>query len=175
MNDFGFKMLSPENWLEPEWFMGAFKTIKDSTISDISQDDWFKRFFKAQLDRNVPLEIRKLFEVARGAATYGYFFYPLYTLAGQQLYRVVEAAVSVKCKSMGASRRTVRTFQDKLFFLRAENIIPQGEWIWWDSIRELRNHSSHPKVQTIVFPQDTLYDLSSIAKHINDLFAEHTT
>lgn len=79
MNDLGFKMLSPENWLEPEWFMGTFKTIKESTISDISQDDWFKRFFKAQLDPNVPLEIRKLFEVARGAATYGYFFYPLYT------------------------------------------------------------------------------------------------
>ncbi len=174
MSDLGFKTLSPENWLEPEPVMSALKTISlnDSTVSHISRDQWLSRFLKAQLDSAVPLEIRKLFEVARGAATYGYFFYPLYTLAGQQLYRVAETAISIKCKSLGTTRREVRTFQDKISFLQEQNVIPQHDWIWWDSIRRLRNYSSHPKHQTIVFPQDTLYDLSSVAKHINDLFDE---
>src|SRR5882672_4084968 len=116
MSDLGFKTLSPENWLEPEPVMSVFKTISlnDSTVSHISRDQWLSRFLKAQLDSAVPLEVRRLFEVARGAATYGYFFYPLYTLAGQQLYRVAETAISIKCKSLGATRREVRTFQDKI-------------------------------------------------------------
>ena len=172
MSDFGFKTLSTENWLEPEWFMSAIKTISptDGTPIEISRDQWLNRFLKPQLHAVVPFEIRKLFEVARGAATYGYFFYPLYTLAGQQLYRVAEAAVSAKCKSLGAPPRKTKRFQDKISFLQTANVIPQEDWIWWDSIRQLRNHTSHPKTQTIVMPHDTLYDLSSVAKHINALF-----
>ena len=173
MSGLGFKALSAENWLEPESFLSAIKTMSptDGTIIEISREQWLNRFLRPQLNGPVPFEIRKLFEVARGAATYGYFFWPLYTLAGQQLYRVAEAAVSAKCKSQGASRRKTKTFEDKISFLLDRNVIPQDAWIWWDSIRQLRNHTSHPKSQTIVMPHDTLYDLSSVAQHINDLFA----
>ncbi len=141
MNKLGFKKLSAENWLEPESVMSAFVTLslKDFTKSPISADEWVNRFLKPQLDPTVPFEIHKLFEVARGAAAYGCFFYPLYTLAGEQLYRVAEAAVSAKCKLLGAKSRKVRSFQNKISFLHEENVILQQDWIWWDSIRHLRN------------------------------------
>jgi len=32
-----------------------------------------------------------MYEAARASMCYGYFFYPLYTLATQQLFRVAEA------------------------------------------------------------------------------------
>lgn len=173
MSGLGFKALSTENWLEPELFLSAIQTLSpiDGTIVEISREQWLSRFLKPQLNATVPVEVRKLFEVARGAATYGYFFWPLYTLAGQQLYRVAEAAASLKCKSLGASRRKTRTFEQKISFLSDRNVIQQDAWIWWDSIRQLRNLASHPESQTIVMPHDTLYDLSSVAQHINDLFA----
>jgi hypothetical protein len=41
----------------------------------------------------VPEPIRELFDVARGAMIYGWFFYPLFRLGEDQLHRVVEAAV----------------------------------------------------------------------------------
>jgi hypothetical protein len=173
MNNLGFKKLSAENWLEPESVMSAFiqVSLKDFTKFPISADDWVNRFLKPQLDHNVPVEILKLFEVARGAAAYGYFFYPLYTLSVEQLYRIAEAAVSAKCKLLGAKSCKVRRFQDKISFLREQNVILQQDWIWWDSIRQLRNYASHPERQTIMMPHDTLYNLSSVAKHINGLFA----
>ena len=74
----------------------------------------------------VPAEIHDLFAVARGAMLYGYFFYPLYTLAAEQLYRVVEAAVSYKYELAGGPKKMSRpktgkttkpTFEDKIDWL----------------------------------------------------------
>lgn len=173
MNNLGFKKLTAENWLEPDSVMSAFAKIslRDLTKSPISADEWVNRFLTPQLDLSVPIEILRLFEVARGSIVYGYFFYPLYTLAGEQLYRIAEAAASAKCALLGAKSRKVKRFVDKISFLQEQNILSQQDWIWWDSVRDLRNYSSHPKDQTILMPHNVLYDLANVAKHINQLFA----
>lgn len=173
MSNLGFKKLTAENWLEPESVMSACVKIslKDLTKSPISADEWVNRFLKPQLDPTVPIEILRLFEVARGSIAYGYFFYPLYTLAGEQLYRVAETAASVKCNLLGGKPRKINRFEDKIYFLQGQNIISQQDWTWWDSIRHLRNYASHPKDQTILMPHHVLYDLADVAKHINQLFA----
>ena len=146
-------------------------SLTDFTKSSISADEWIDRFLKPQLDPIVPVEILRLFEVARGSIVYGYFFYPLYTLAGEQLYRVAEAAASAKCQLLGAKSRRVKRLEDKISFLQGQNVISQQDWVWWDSIRHLRNYASHPKDQTILIPKDVLSDLASVAEHINQLFA----
>lgn len=173
MNNPSFKTLTSENWLEPESVMSIFVTLSlnDGGTSPISADGWIERIGRPQLDPTVPVEIIKLFEVARGSMAYGYFFYPLYTLAGEQLYRVAETAASAKCKLLGASSRRVKIFEDKIAFLRQQNVISQPDWIWWDSIRHLRNFASHPEYQTIRMPYDVLSTLVGVAKHINQLFA----
>lgn len=43
---------------------------------------------------HVPKDIQVLFEVAKEAMVYGYYLYPLYNLATEQLYRVTEEAVT---------------------------------------------------------------------------------
>ena len=173
MSNLGFKTLTPENWLEPEAVMSIFVTLslKDGSTSPISADGWIERIGRPQLDPAVPVEILKLFEVARGSMAYGYFFYPLYTLAGEQLYRVAETAASTKCKLLGAHSRRVKRFEDKIAFLQQQNVISQQDWIWWDSIRHLRNFASHPERQSILMPYDVLTSLAGVAKHINQLFA----
>lgn len=172
MNGLGFKILTSENWLEPESVMSIFVTLslKDGSTTPISAEGWIDRIRRPQLDPAVPVEILKLFEVARGSMAYGYFFYPLYTLAGEQLYRVVETAASAKCRMLGAKSHEVKTFQHKIAFLQRQNVISQQDWIWWDSIRHLRNFASHPECQTIVMPYDVLSTLARVAKHINQLF-----
>jgi hypothetical protein len=131
-------------------------------------EDWATQFLNPHLDERVPEEVRSLFEVARGALAYGYFFYPLFTLAAEQLYRVAEAAVSAKCTLLGAPKRF--SFQEKIQFLLDRNVIAGENFPQWNAVRLLRNKSSHPKEQTILTPGMVATMLEQIAKRINELF-----
>src|SRR5919202_1342535 len=96
----GIKILTTENWLQPDPTSTIFAQVSssDGSVSPMSGNDWVALFLKPSLVEAVPEDVRKLFEVARGALAYGYFFYPLYTLAGEQLFRVAECSVSAKCQ-----------------------------------------------------------------------------
>jgi len=135
----------------------------------MSGEDWVEQFLEPSLTAKIPDDVRKLFEVARGALAYGYFFYPLYTLASEQLFRVVECAVSAKCDILGAPKR-VKRFKDKIDFLLGKNIISRQDFIWWDAIRNFRNLVSHPQQQNILPPGAVATTLSRIAEEINGLF-----
>src|SRR5947199_4604690 len=166
----GIKILTAENWLQPDPTSTIFVQVSapDGNISPMSGDDWVKLFLQPSLAKTVPEEVRKLFEVARGASAYGYFFYPLYTLANEQLFRVVECAVSTKCQLLGAPKR-VKTFQEKIGFLSDKNIISNQDFFWWDAVRNLRNLSSHPQEQAILPPGAVASTLYRIAEQINGL------
>src|SRR2546423_7399041 len=103
----GIKALTIENWLQPDPTSTIFVQLShsDGSVSPMSGEDWAAQFLTPSLAATVPEELRKLFEVARGAMAYGYFFYPLYALAGEQLYRVAEAAVSEKYTRLGATKK----------------------------------------------------------------------
>jgi len=167
----GIKALTISNWLQPDPASSIFAQLShaDGSVSSMSGDDWAAQFLGPDLDDRVPEEVRGLFEVARGALTYGYFFYPLFTLAAEQLYRVAEAAVSAKCELLGAPKRL--SFQNKIQFLLDRNVIPGESFPQWDAIRLLRNQASHPQEQTILTPGMVATMLDQIAKRINDLFA----
>jgi hypothetical protein len=112
-----------------------------------------------------------LFEVARGALVYGYFFYPLYTLASDQLYRVAEGAVAHKCKSMEAPGAP-RAFMKRIDWLVVQGAIPQEDQVQWHAFRKLRNAASHPERQKIIMPVMALTRLSIVAERINGLFGD---
>ncbi len=135
----------------------------------MSGEDWAEQFLGPALGGTVPGEVIRLFEVARGALAYGYFFYPLYTLAGEQLYRVAEAAVSEKCALLGAPKRS--TFQDKIKFLLGRGVIADADFVRWDVVRMLRNLSSHPRRQNILPPGAVATTLYTVAEMVNSLFA----
>jgi hypothetical protein len=84
--------------LEPEEILKEFVNLSsDGHLRSITSEEWAQRILEPHLSLAVPPEIQRLFEVAQGAILYGYFFYPLYTLALEQVFRVVETAVSDKC------------------------------------------------------------------------------
>lgn len=76
MTDFGFKKLTVENWLEPDGILKIFVDLY--TGETITGNERAKGILEPKLLASVPLPIQRLFEVARGALLYGYFFYPLY-------------------------------------------------------------------------------------------------
>jgi hypothetical protein len=124
---------------------------------------------KPKLNATVPANVRVLFEVARGSLVYGYFFYPLYTLAAEQLFRVGEAAVSTKFVLVGGGNPK-RSFQKKLEYLRDNAVITKTDLAQWDTIRQFRNLVSHPEIQNIFPPGRIAGMLNHVADIINSLF-----
>lgn len=171
MNDLGFKNISLENWLKPDDISLSFAHISpiDGTIKPIEGDYWVRYILEPKLRELVPTEVQKLLEVTRGAIIYGYFFYPLYSLAWEQLFRVAEAAISYKCKAIKAPK-SKRTFNQKLKYLLDKKVISQQDSTIWDAIRKLRNSASHPKNQKIIPPGSVIASLESIVEKINLLF-----
>jgi hypothetical protein len=118
MNKLGFKELSIANWLEADKPSTVWVTmLANGKIVPTTGEVWLHQLLEPQLVDAVPIEIHQLFEVARGALAYGYFFYPLYTLAGEQLYRVVEAAVSYKYESLDGPKPNKTRFEKKIDWL----------------------------------------------------------
>ncbi|MDP9481519.1 MAG: hypothetical protein M3R38_38630 [Actinomycetota bacterium] len=129
----GFEKLTPENWLEPDSVMRAFGRLPDVGEPYVpTGEERVGDAMGIELLEEVPLEVRRLFAAARGALCYGYFFYPLYALAGEQLAPVAETAVAHKYGDLGGPKRPRKTpeskprkatFEDKLKYLEHEGII----------------------------------------------------
>lgn len=171
MRNLGMKQISPQNWLEPDEPMNFFVSISSNgDRRAISGEEWLGSIFEAELTSDVPEEIRSLFEVARGSMVYGYFFYPLFTLAMEQLFRVEEAAVAqVFAREGGPGSR--RSFKKRLDWLEENGRLSDRRYRQLDAARRLRNGASHPETQSI-FPPNTAIDTLHIAASIlNELFA----
>ena len=80
----GFKHITAANWQEPDLPCSFFC---------YTSDYWVEAHLKPRLGPNVPSDVVALFEVARGAMIYGWFFYPIITLGAEQCLRVLEAGV----------------------------------------------------------------------------------
>lgn len=169
MTNLGIKIITHENWMNPDPLMKNLITHQDSIMS---AGDWAISILEPKLSETVPLEIHKLFEVARGAMLYGYFFYPLFTLAFEQLLRVAEAAISEKCRQI-TTNKIGNNFKDKVDYLNKNKFFSDEEYTKWQSLRDLRNIASHPNEQTILSPGITIESISSISLLINKLYTQH--
>ena len=165
------KKLTAQNWLEPDPVMSVFVQWGPGNHQPhpMPGEDWLGAIVTPTLEESVPVEVRDLFEAARGALAYGYFFYPLYALGMGQLFRVAEAAVAHKCKAMGAPAG-VRRFSDRIGWLIGRGIIPEHEKDKWDGTRELRNLESHPERPLFATPAMAIGEARMIADDINSLF-----
>lgn len=175
MTGLRFKQLTVENFQQQDPTLSIFArlSLQDGSTRTLTVDDWAEKVLAVELSDHVPLEVQRLFAVARGAFIYGYFFYPLYTLGAEQLFRVAESAVRYKCKDAGLAVDKVEklSFFEGVKHLVNEGVIPHEEQCSWDALRNLRNLTSHPRDQTILFAYTAIDELRHIAADINGLFA----
>ena len=165
-----FKKLTPQNWRQRDRTVDPFGRMNpDGSFSEVSDDEWAAEILEAKLDVTVPEDVRNLFEVAQGVFCYGCYFYPLYTLGLEQLFRVMEAAVSHKCMSLGAPKQDSK-FSEKLEWLGENDHLSKQEYIRWSATRELRNIVSHAKEQSLALPTEAIGEMQLMAERINSLF-----
>lgn len=162
----GIKQIAPENWLriDPAW---AGTVMPDSRTDPA--EAWIADVISAKLSDRVPVEIRKLTEVARGAVAYGLFFYPLLTLGAEQLYRILEtAAISRRRDLSGEKKRG--NFKGTVAWLIKRKVISADHSNQWRSFIELRHAASHPAAQTIMPPGWVMGLLGTIVELINEIY-----
>lgn len=166
----GFKALTLENWQQPDPVSSGYVTFDSGDQPrPMTGDDWMYHILAIPLAETVPDELRRLFEVARGTMLYGWFFYPAYTLASEQVLRVAEAAVARRCQELEAPR-SVRTLGRRLAWLGQRGDLSAEDLERWDAVRHLRNLASHPQDQNVLLPGMVISQVRLLADAIGSLF-----
>ncbi len=169
--DIHFKRVTLENWLKMDPTIEAFVSI--ATRKPLSADQWAKDILSLSLGDHVPDEIFSMFEAARNIMVFGYFFYPLFTIAEGQLFRVADAAVTLKCKQLGAPQGVDNLYR-RLDWLRSIGVLSESERARWDLLRELRNIYSHPEHHFDGPPGPVIGTFRSVGEAIDQLFGNTT-
>ena len=71
MSEYGFKTITMENWREPDPVNDVFVTLLPTGFRPTTIEDRVGDILESKLSDAVPLEVRRLYEVARGAMVYG--------------------------------------------------------------------------------------------------------
>lgn len=172
---FGFKRITLENWKQ-----------MDEVIqfpSPISEAQWVKACLDTQLGASIPEKVAALFEVARGSMVYGWFFYPVISLATEQCFRVLEAGARAKWEqlTLPTQQQTSNGSTRDLGFSALINSLEKAGCIdqhlrrRWEAIRGLRNSASHPKRQSIHSPGEALNILAVTAEMLHRFFPDPKT
>lgn len=172
MTQMGFKKLTASNWLEPD--DTSAKLLSTTPSGDIHPDPggrWINLVLEPTLSDNVPIEVRRLFEVARNVIAYGFLFYPLFALGMEQLARVSEAAIIHKCIIEDAPKTKLK-FDRAIEWLYKNSILNNDERKMWHSMRTARNVASHSTSQMILPPGAILGAVEKFALRINALFGD---
>jgi len=179
--DDGVKHLTVQNWLEPDETGRAFGEINVQTGERrcSSGDRWAAMFLAVELDQAVPPEIRDMWEVARGLALYGWLYYSLYAIAEHQLRRVADAAILHRYRQADGPPKQTRgpagelrwpEMQRRVEWLISKGIIAPEKKQRWDTMRALRNETTHASSRHLVMPHDVLRLLDLLAPEIDVLF-----
>jgi hypothetical protein len=172
-----FKEVSPSNWTERDPINEIFAMPDKLGMRQMTGDDWAGLFLGVELAANVPEPVQHLFLVARNTLPYGHFFYPLYTLGSEQLYRVADAAALHRYRDLGGpktKRGNDPAFKARISWLREHGVIADEHAQRWDGFRELRNHASHADMQSIFTPGNAYTMLRAVVECVNALHAPPT-
>lgn len=168
-----FKKLTADNWLSPDETARHIVQVNlDGSTTTLTRDDWAGMILEQELKPPVPNDIRNMFEVAQGVLCYGCFFYPLYTLGSEQLYRVLEAAIMLKCKLLNAPNR-IQRYADALIWLKQRDEISDERYCQFTAARQLRNHASHADWQSLYDPTMAIQGIALASELITVLYSEN--
>jgi hypothetical protein len=141
----------------------------------MSAGQWVAAFMEPRLDRRVPERVAELVEAARGAMLYGWFFYPLYAVAEDQLFIAAEAALRAKYVAVTGtkvSQEKLPRFKRLRLWALKQGVIQEGDEIWWEATERLRNATAHTPIQRLGPPGAALQSLASTCARISALYRE---
>tara|TARA_B100000315_G_scaffold8245_1_gene8188 strand:- start:42571 stop:42786 length:216 start_codon:yes stop_codon:yes gene_type:complete len=71
MENLGYKKITLNNWLEPDTMMENFvRFLPNGNTESVPANSYVQSIIEPKLHEKVPIEIHRLFEIARGAMVY---------------------------------------------------------------------------------------------------------
>lgn len=164
-----FRQLTSKNILEVDPIYRATPMWSDDPVTLNSRiAEAIDEVLAVNLDSRVPLDIRQMFEVMKGALAYGFFYRPLTTFAASQVYSIEDAALHHRCKLAGIT--PPKEFHRRIEALLRAGIIPPYEANLWHTKRQLRNDVAHRTHQWLLWPGMDFSTVELAALDINSLF-----
>lgn len=154
-----FSRITTENWQLPD--------RQNYMPFGVSAVEWPYPILEPKLHDAVPREVIRVFEVARAAVVYSWYFYPLATLGLEQCTRVAEFAARERCRLL---QRDSDRFFENIETLSNAGILSPEQSFRWDAVRKLRNDRSHLKSFMLVDPGYAVGVLRTTVELINSLF-----
>jgi len=168
----GFRELTVANFLtaDPASSVWALRDRRTGETRPMSAQDWAEGILTIDLGGNVPLELQRMFRVARGTLLYAFFFYPLYGVGMGLVFMLCDSALRIAADSAGAPSR-VKDFKSRLDWLSQHRVISSEAAERWDSARHLRNAFVHEGTPLANLPSIAVNELETTALDIDSLFA----
>ncbi len=173
MTELPFKRINLSNWSEPDpASAGQAKGKDESGWQYYTGEDYLKEIEKVALNPNVPKDISEQIELAKAICTYGYYFYPLFTVGMERAILSADSATVHMCKKLGGPKNVTNTFEKRIDWLAEHGLIDEPTRNRWHNVRKYRNYSSHPKHVTFMTPVMALGIMERVAEAIDSLFAK---
>lgn len=165
------KILNADNLLLPDPTSQLWISVDDKgTRRTVAAVDWAEAILPERLEPTVPWQLREQYEIAQAILAYGYFWHPMYAFGARKALLVAEAAVTLKCESLGARKKSVETFHDRIVWLRGRGVLSDEDVLEWEALRELQS-STAQQTERVAFPGTwSLALLDRIARAANALF-----
>jgi hypothetical protein len=165
-----FKLVTRDNWLAPDPVSTAFVQLvhRNGSVKPMDGADWIDTVAATRMSNNVPLDVQNAFEFAKGGLGYGYFYYPLITIVGQQALRVADFSIDQLFVERGISPRP-QSMARKIRRLRQDSLIDDAQFQRWDALRQLRNSATHPDFQHVWLPADAVRTFRIVAEMVSAL------
>ncbi len=165
-----FKHVTRQNWLDSDPVSASFVKLdhRDGSITPMDGADWIDAVALATLSDAVPNDIVNAFEFTKGGLGYGFFYYPLATIVGQQILRVADFAVDRFFRARAIVPHP-RSMAQRLKRLHEDGLVDDMHFQQWDAIRRLRNSATHPDFQHVWLPSDAIRTLKLVADLVSAL------
>jgi hypothetical protein len=163
------KQLTVANWNEADSASTVFSVADRGVPRKVTGDDVARVLLNRRLARNVPPEVRELFNAAVGIGVYGWFYYPLFAISADQLRRVADRAAQLRVEELGGPFG--RPFAERLKWLERQGALSEDQHYGWTQTRLRRNEGSHPaKFQRLEMPIQLMSVIVLIADRIEALW-----
>lgn len=122
-----------------------------------------------ELIDSTPAEVRDMFDRVKATMSYGIYHYPIFTVAQDATYQMMEAALYHFCTSHGLSLKKP-TFEKLIQYCKKNKLFNEEREGFWRAIQSLRNMTSHKRTTKTSGPNDALSSLQNAKEEIDALF-----
>lgn len=162
-----------ENHLTPDRRMSVWSFV-GLGASNQSVDDYVRAFLSIKLPTDASEDLLEVFDRVRAVMVYGCYYYPLFSLGVEELYRYHEALIrtalgSAAYKPNGKSH----TFNRMIEIAVEQNVLSEKEGEAWHAGRWLRNRSSHRESTFLLGPNNALDALQNARDRTEKLLSQN--